>query len=222
MDKNLVEIKSDDYFIVDMMYASLKNNMTGVAVYEEIGLGNRAFVHRDLWERLQQVIPYLKGHKLKLKIGDAYRPPLAHKRLKEIIPQPGFYRPPLAHKRLKEIIPQPGFFAASPERSQHCRGTAVDVCLCDEQGVELEYPTKMDAFDANYAKEVQSGQTEGFLKYLPKAHHDYADAETPAIKNCRNSGDKKPPRAKTADGKYWLIKHQPRMVALQSTRRQQR
>ena len=164
MDKNLVEIKSDDYFIVDMMYASLKNNMTGVAVYEEIGLGNRAFVHRDLWERLQQVIPYLKGHKLKLKIGDAYRPPLAH-------------------KRLKEIIPQPGFFAASPERSQHCRGTAVDVCLCDEQGVELEYPTKMDAFDANYAKEVQSGQTEGFLKYLPKAHHDYADAETPAIKN---------------------------------------
>ena len=164
MDKNLVEIKSDDYFIVDMMYASLKNNMTGVAVYEEIGLGNRAFVHRDLWERLQQVIPYLKGHKLKLKIGDAYRPPLAH-------------------KRLKEIIPQPGFFAASPERSQHCRGTAVDVCLCDEQGVELEYPTKMDAFDANYAKEVQSGQTEGFLKYLPKAHHDYTDAETPAIKN---------------------------------------
>ena len=165
MDKNLIEIKSDDYFVVDMMYASLKNNMTGVAVYEEIGLGNRAFVHRDLWERLQQVIPYLKGHKLKLKIGDAYRPPLAH-------------------QRLKEVIQQPGFFAASPERSQHCRGTAIDVCLCDEQGVELEYPTKMDAFDADYAKEVQAGHMEEFFKYLLKAHHDYAaDVETPAIKN---------------------------------------
>lgn len=165
MDKNLVEIKNNDYFIVDMMYASLKNNMTGVAVYKEIGLGNRAFVHRDLWQRLQQLIPYLKAHNLKLKIGDAYRPPIAH-------------------QRLLEIIPHPGFFALSPELSGHCHGTAIDVCLCDEQGMELEYPTKMDAFDAALAQEVRAGIFEGFFAHLKKASHDYAKgAHTTAIRN---------------------------------------
>ena len=59
MFKDLIEIKTDNHFIVDMMYASLKNNMTGVAVYEEIGFGNRAFVHKDLWEKLKKTIPYL-------------------------------------------------------------------------------------------------------------------------------------------------------------------
>lgn len=165
MDSNLVEIKTDEHFIIDMMYATLKKNITGVAVYEEIGLGNRAFVHCDLWEKLQQVIPYLKQRKLKLKIGDAYRPAIAH-------------------KRLLEIIPYSGFFAATPELSQHCRGTAIDVCLCSEQGIEFEYPTKMDAFDEKYAKEVQEGKTEEFFEYLQKARHDYVTGCTSlAIKN---------------------------------------
>lgn len=164
MMNNLVEIKNDDNFIIDMMYASLKNNMTGVAVYEEIGLGNRAFVHKDMWEKLKQVVPYLQAHNLKMKICDAYRPPIAH-------------------ARMKEIIPQPGFFASSPERSQHCHGTAVDVCLCDKNGNELVYPTKVDAFDAGYAKQVQSGNVVPFFEYLKKARHDYDGAETLALNN---------------------------------------
>lgn len=164
MNENLVEIKSDDCFIIDMMYASLKNNMTGVAVYNEIGLGNRAFVHKDLWEKLKQVIPYLKSHNLKMKICDAYRPPLAH-------------------QRLKDIIPQPGFFASAPERSQHCHATAVDVCLCDKNGVELLYPTKVDAFDAEYAAQVQAGNLAPFFDYLKKARHDYDGADKQAIAN---------------------------------------
>ena len=164
MIANLVEIKNDDNFIIDMMYASLKNNMTGVAVYEEIGLGNRAFVHKDMWEKLKQVVPYLQAHNLKMKICDAYRPPIAH-------------------ARMKEIIPQPGFFASSPERSQHCHGTAVDVCLCDKNGNELVYPTKVDAFDARYAKQVQSGNVAPFFEYLKKARHDYDGSETLALNN---------------------------------------
>ena len=55
MNPNLIEIKSDDYFIIDMMYASLKNNMTGVAVYQDMGIGNRAFVHKDLWQKLENI-----------------------------------------------------------------------------------------------------------------------------------------------------------------------
>ena len=164
MNNNLIEIKNDDNFIIDMMYASLKNNMTGVAVYEEIGLGNRAFIHKDMWEKLKLVIPYLQAHNLKIKICDAYRPPLAH-------------------ARMREIIPQPGFFASSPERSQHCHGTAVDVCLCDKDGAELVYPTKVDAFDAGYAKQVQSGKVEPFFDHLKKARHDYDGASAQALNN---------------------------------------
>ncbi len=164
MNPNLIEVNNDEYFIVDMMYASLKNNMTGIAVYTEIGLGNRAFVHVDLWEKLQKVIPYLKANNLKMKICDAYRPPIAH-------------------RIMKEIIPQSGFFASSPERSQHCHGTAVDVCLCDKDGNELEYPTKVDAFDTNYAKQVQNGNLALFFEYLQQARHDYAEGNSSATKN---------------------------------------
>lgn len=165
MNDNLIEIHADDNFIIDMMYASLKNNMTGVAVYEEIGFGNRAFVHKDLWQKFKQVVPYLQTHKLKMKICDAYRPPVAH-------------------RRLKEVIPQPGFFASSPERSQHCHGTAIDVCLCDCDGNELVYPTKVDAYRADYAQQVQAGDVEPFFEYLKKARHDYVDdADLTAIKN---------------------------------------
>lgn len=164
MNPNLVEIKSDDYFIIDMMYASLKNNMTGVAVYQDMGIGNRAFVHKDLWQKLKQVIPYLKEKNLKMKICDAYRPPLAH-------------------AKMKEIIPQPGFFASSPERSQHCHGTAIDVCLCHPDGKELVYPTNVDAYDETYAKQVQNGNLDPFFEYLKKAHHDYFDENKEALDN---------------------------------------
>lgn len=164
MNPNLIEIKPDDYFIIDMMYASLKNNMIGIAVYQDIGIGNRAFVHKDLWKKLQRIIPYLKENKLKIKICDAYRPPLAH-------------------AKMKEIIPQPGFFASQPERSLHCHGTAIDVCLCDIDGNELIYPTKVDAFDNFYAKQVQEGNLAPFFEYLQEAHHDYVCASRQALTN---------------------------------------
>lgn len=73
-------------FIIDMMYAGLNNNMTGRAVYAEIGLGNRAFVHRDMWNVLQKAIPTLERLNLKMKICDAGRPVIAHRILTEIIP----------------------------------------------------------------------------------------------------------------------------------------
>ncbi len=165
MNSNLFEIKNDKYFIIDMMYASLKNNMVGVAVYEEIGLGNRAFVHRDLWEKLKQAIPYLQSHNLKMKICDAYRPPIAH-------------------TRLKEVIPQAGFFASCAEASLHCHGTAIDICLCDAHDIELVYPTKVDAYDEVYAQQVQSGNLESFFAYLKQARHDFvSDLSPEALKN---------------------------------------
>lgn len=158
-----VEIKGEP-FIIEMMYAQ-KNNMTGVDVYNQIGFGNRAFVHKNMWEKLKKLIPILNQKKLKMKIGDAYRPTIAH-------------------KMLKEIIPTEGFFATNPERSQHCHATAIDVCLCYEDGTELAYPTKMDAYREDYAKQVQNGSFDEFQKYLVKARHDYQDPTiAEAIKN---------------------------------------
>ena len=147
-------------FIIDMMYAGLNNNMTGRAVYAEIGLGNRAFVHRDMWNVLQKAIPTLERLNLKMKICDAGRPVIAH-------------------RILTEIIPIKGFFALEPEKSQHCHGTAVDVCLCSPDGQELAYPTRVDAYEAQIAQEAQQGKTEKLAEQLKKARHDY---EAPELK----------------------------------------
>lgn len=166
INDNLVEIKGEP-FIISMMYAG-KENMTGQDVYRQIGFGDRAYVHKDMWKCLQQLIPWLQERNLKMKICDAYRPPLAH-------------------QKLKEIIPQPGFFASNPERSQHCHGTAVDVILTDADGNEFAYPTKVDAYDPDYAKEVQKGEMEGFFEHLKKARHDYEnEAMAKEIANRRN------------------------------------
>lgn len=147
-------------FIIDMMYAGLNNNMTGRAVYAEIGLGNRAFVHRDMWNVLQKAIPTLERLNLKMKICDAGRPVIAH-------------------RILTEIIPIKGFFALEPEKSQHCHGTAVDVCLCTPDGQELAYPTRVDAYEAQIAQEAQQGKTSKLAEQLKKARHDY---EAPELK----------------------------------------
>ncbi len=164
MDASLVEIK-DEHFVVDLMYAGTHHNMTGVAVYQEIGLGNHAYVHQDLWARLRLLIPYLEKTSQKLKIYDAFRPLSAH-------------------KRLFSIINRDGFFIADATQSPHCRGTAVDVAIIGADGKELVYPTLVDAYDKDYAQEVQSGNFDEFFKYLKKASLDYEDlGMRDAIKN---------------------------------------
>ena len=105
-DAGLVEIK-DPHFIIDLMYARA-NNMSGCAAYREIGLGNRAFVRTALYGRLLNLVPELEAMRLKMRICDAYRPPLAHTIM------------------LKKVA-IPGLFAANYQLSNHCHGTAVDV-----------------------------------------------------------------------------------------------
>lgn len=151
---------NEDFFIIDMMYAR-PDNMTGRAVYHEIGFGNQAWIHPELKEKLLKVIPLLKAKGLRMKICDAYRPPLAH-------------------QIMKEIIPFPGFFATNAERSQHCHGTAVDVILTSADGKELAYPTKVDGYDPLLAKEVQNGKMENFMEHLKKAARDYTN-DNPAL-----------------------------------------
>jgi len=158
----LIELK-DSHFIVDMMYART-NNMLGRAVYQEIGFGNKALMHQDVYNALLKIVPFLEEHNLKMRICDAYRPPIAH-------------------KKCLEIIPVAGFFAVNYERSNHCHGTAVDVCLTDMNGNNLLYPTEIDAYEERFQKQVHEGCFEEFQKHLQKARHDYTDASKEALKN---------------------------------------
>ena len=66
---DLIEVKTAGVFVVDMMYAS-DANMMQTDVYGKVGLGNRCFVHPDVWTRLQKLEPVLQSKGLKLKICD--------------------------------------------------------------------------------------------------------------------------------------------------------
>ena len=161
---NLVEIKSDDTFVVDMMYAK-KDNMMQTDVYSAVGMGNRCFVQPDLGDCLQKLRPVLHQKGLKLKICDAYRPPLAF-------------------ERMKKIIPMEGFFARSAERSQHCHASAVDVTLLDENGAELAFPCVVDGYEKKYALQVLQGEVKEFYQHLEKAKYSWnAPEDAEKIKN---------------------------------------
>lgn len=164
MNSSLV-LLDDNHFIIDMMYART-DNMVGRAVYQEIGYGNKAYMHNDVKESLLKIIPFLEENKFKMRICDAYRPPLAHQKLLEIIPR----------SKAK-------FFAETPEKSAHCHGTAVDVCLTDINDHNLLYPTEIDAYEKHFQEQVLNGDFEDFQQHLQKARHDYMDAKKEAIKN---------------------------------------
>ena len=164
MEDVLVELL-DVHFIIDMMYART-DNMIGYAIYKEIGYGNKAYMHKDVKEALLQILPFLQENNLKMRICDAYRPPLAHQKLLEIIPRS-----------------KANFFAETPELSNHCHGTAVDVCLTDISGNNLIYPTEIDAYEKRFQEQIRDGYFEAFQHHLQKARHDYSEAPKEAITN---------------------------------------
>ena len=165
MNNTELVLFEDEHFIIDLMYAR-ENNMVGQAVYENIGFGNNAYVREKMAEKLLSLVPILEENHYKMRICDAYRPPLAH-------------------LKLLEIIPRQGFFAITPERSNHCHGTAVDVCLTDINGINLDYPTQIDAYEEKYCRQVLTGNFDEFFIHLKKARHDYDGASELQIKNRR-------------------------------------
>lgn len=160
--KNLIKF-NDPHFIVDLMYAR-SNNMLSRPVYTEVGFGNQLYMHKDVAEKLLSLIPELEQMGCKMRICDAYRPPIAHMKCVEVVPIKGFFRPEY-------------------QTSNHCHGTAVDVCLTDLKGNNLEYPTEIDAYEPKFAAQVAEGKFEEFQAHLKKARHDYFDASPEAIQN---------------------------------------
>jgi len=81
------------------------------------------------------------------------------------------------------VVPIEGFFKADYTTSNHCHGTAVDVCLTDLSGNNLIYPTEVDAYTPEFARQVVEGNFDEFKKHLLKARHDYMAAKEEAISN---------------------------------------
>lgn len=153
-NNNLVEIKGER-FIVDLMYTK-PENITMHPVYQEVGFGNKAYVHNDVAKCLVSVAKKLRDLKLKMRICDVYRPPVAH-------------------RRILDLLPTEGLFAPTAERSAHCHGVAIDCCLTDETGKDLCFPTKVDAYDKKLARRLAFGETDGFYKHFAKAAADFYD-----------------------------------------------
>lgn len=149
----LVEIKSDADFIVDMMYAK-PTNMSGIDAYGQIGLGNRCFIRPEAAENLENLRPKLRAERLKLKVFDGYRPPQSH-------------------TLMMNAMPVKGLYADSAFLSSHCHAAALDVCLCREDGEELDFPTKVDAYLPRFADEVRRGVLDGYRENLKKAAYAY-------------------------------------------------
>lgn len=149
----LVEIKTDADFIVDMMYAK-PTNMSGIDAYGQIGLGNRCFIRPEAAENLENLRPKLRAEHLKLKVFDGYRPPLSH-------------------TLMMNAMPVKGLYADGAFLSSHCHAAALDVCLCREDGEELDFPTKVDAYLPRFADEVHRGVLDGYRENLKKAAYAY-------------------------------------------------
>lgn len=160
---NLVELKENDYISICLMYAS-PDNIAGADAYHHFGLGNRCLARPELVAALMRLEQPLKQRQLKLKILDAYRPPAAH-------------------DYLRDRVPVKGLFAQRAELSMHCRGIAVDVCLTDENGKELQFPTAVDAYTQEYARQLSQGITEPYFKHLQKANYACTDLPPQAVQN---------------------------------------
>lgn len=115
----------DPSIVLDIRYATT-NNFTGRKIYPEA----RAYLARDVAERLVLVNKALRRKGFRLKVYDAYRPVSAHWRLWEAA-------------RDKSFLADPGI------GSKHSRAAAVDCTLVTLNGGEVEMPTAFDDFSFN-------------------------------------------------------------------------
>lgn len=129
--EDLVNIQKIDSTIhVDLKYATA-DNFTGQIIYES-GI---CYVHKDTAQALKNVQTELASLKLGLKIWDGYRSPAAQQKLWDV-----------CAVRYPDETEREQYVSNPKKGGRHTRGTAVDVTLVDEHGVELEMPTGFDDF----------------------------------------------------------------------------
>ncbi|MBU9713059.1 D-alanyl-D-alanine dipeptidase [Evansella tamaricis] len=146
-ETGLVNLKDiDDTIIIDLPYATT-NNFVGEKVYSiELCL-----LQLETALKLKAANELAKQDGLKIKIWDGYRPHDVQKVFWELTPDPSYVGDPALG-------------------SDHNRGTAVDVTLVDQDGNELEMPTRFDDFSPNAWRNYQSNTPEAQknMEYLTK------------------------------------------------------
>lgn len=108
---------------VELKYAAT-DNFTGQKIYDF----TEAYLRYGTVEKLRRVQDILKGYGLSLKIWDGFRPVSAQFVLWDVVPNAAYV-----------ANPNTGF-------SQHSRGNTVDITIVNEDGTEIEMPTKFDDF----------------------------------------------------------------------------
>jgi zinc D-Ala-D-Ala dipeptidase len=133
----LVDLQRIDARIrVDLSY-SRPGNRFGRRLYS----GDVALLREPVARRLARVQKRLRRHSLGLKVWDAYRPTSVQR----------------AMFRLK---PGTRYLTNPRKGSNHSRGAAVDVTLCDSSGKELSMPTPHDEFSPRAHRGATRGISE--------------------------------------------------------------
>ena len=115
--------------LLDLRYGTT-NNFTGKVIYKN----PKTFLHLDAFAVFEKAVNYAAFLNLRIKIFDAFRPYQAQEVLWNHCPDPNY--------------------VALPGRSNHGKGVAVDLTLCDAHGEELDMGTGFDDFSTNSHQDV--------------------------------------------------------------------
>ena len=130
MDKNefikkyeMRELSENDGLVLDIIYAT-PNNFTNEVLYKS----PICMLRKNTAEKLLKANSKLNKLGLKIKVWDAFRPITYQYKMWEICPDEKFVANP------------------TKGQSNHCKGSAVDITLCDMNYNELKMPTEFDHF----------------------------------------------------------------------------
>ena len=122
---NMCNISCDDGFFIDLKYASI-DNFTGIALYST----NNCLLRKGTFEKLVKARDILRQHGYYIKIWDAYRSISVQTKLFSVVKDERYVSNP------------------KKSTSNHCKGSAVDITLCDKKGNDIKMPTNFDHFGA--------------------------------------------------------------------------
>ena len=127
---DLIDLTNEENFIFDIKYAT-KDNFLGIILYKE----PICILRRNTAIKLINANKMLNKLGYKIKLWDAFRPLVYQELMWKLYPDENFV-----------TNPQNG-------NSNHCKGSAVDITICDMNNNELKMPTKFDYFgEESYRK----------------------------------------------------------------------
>jgi D-alanyl-D-alanine dipeptidase len=126
---NLVEITSNEGFILDIRYATT-NNVCNEKLYDFA----MCFLHQEAYDKLKKAQQIADEMGYKIKIFDAFRPFSVQQKMFDYFNKPEF----------AGFVSDPKIGVVS-----HCRGVAVDLTLCHKNGEELNMDSYFDDFSSS-------------------------------------------------------------------------